>query len=482
LTTEVRVTELDAARAALERGRHVVLLIPPAPEQAGDLWTLLDALPPGARPGGRPGQPEAVIICADPAAATDWVAVAPTAWSVHPVTGLARTARQLALGVPGVLAGAAKDLAALVARSALKLDAVPTIIVAWPETLIAGEHGPTIDTLLGEAHAARRIVLTWNPALLEDFLERHAHRAPMIGTLPIGDDGRPLPPLGSARYAIVPAERRLAAIRDALDVLDPARALVWTPDEAHAERLRTLLGTREAPTDSESIAGSGSRDVSIGVETASEGFDLVICARLPRREQFAALSRHAPPVVLVTAAQLPYLRSLAQPLSALRLPSAADRARDRAEALLTRVAEVLGGGAAVDGELMVLAPLFERFDPAEVAAALLALQREGGRGKGEGPVAPPGDVTPGRGKVFVNVGKKDRVGPKDLVGALIKEVGLLKADIGRIEVRETFTLVEVAARAAERAVAGLSGVTIRGRRIMARLDRGAGGGRGSRER
>ena len=46
-----------------------------------------------------------------------------------------------------------------------------------------------------------------------------------------------------------------------------------------------------------------------------------------------------------------------------------------------------------------------------------------------------------------------------------------KCDIGRVEVRETFSLVEVAAEQAARAARGLTGTTIRGRRVLARLDR-----------
>ena len=74
-------------------------------------------------------------------------------------------------------------------------------------------------------------------------------------------------------------------------------------------------------------------------------------------------------------------------------------------------------------------------------------------------------------KVFVGIGKKDRASAKDLVGALIREAGVAKDDIGRIDVRETFSLVEVAAGAADRAVRGLTGTTICGRRVIARLDR-----------
>ena len=56
-------------------------------------------------------------------------------------------------------------------------------------------------------------------------------------------------------------------------------------------------------------------------------------------------------------------------------------------------------------------------------------------------------------------------------GALIREVGLEKGQIGRIEVREMHSLVEVAPAVADQAVPRLGGVSIRGRRVTARVDR-----------
>ena len=61
---------------------------------------------------------------------------------------------------------------------------------------------------------------------------------------------------------------------------------------------------------------------------------------------------------------------------------------------------------------------------------------------------------------------------KDLVGALIKEAGLQKGQIGKIDVRETFSLVDVASQVTDQAVQRLMGVSIRGRRVSARRDRG----------
>ncbi len=58
------------------------------------------------------------------------------------------------------------------------------------------------------------------------------------------------------------------------------------------------------------------------------------------------------------------------------------------------------------------------------------------------------------------------------MGALIKEVGLAKGQLGRIDVKETFSLVEVAPAVAEQTIKRLGGISIKGRRVTARVDRG----------
>jgi ATP-dependent RNA helicase DeaD len=152
----------------------------------------------------------------------------------------------------------------------------------------------------------------------------------------------------------------------------------------------------------------------------------------------------------------------------LALPSAGDRAQDRAAALRAQIAARLAQGD-VDAELAVLSPLFEEHEPALVAGALLALSRAPSA-ISETPTAAP--QQPGWSKLFVTVGRKDKASAKDLVGALIKEAGLQKGQIGKIDVRDSFSLVDIAATAIEQAVQRLSGVTIRGRRVAARPDRG----------
>jgi len=395
--------------------RHVVLVIPPAVERAGKAWELMEA--------------RAVIVCADHEQAMLWADAAPAELRAHAVTGLGRTAALLKEGRVGVLAGSPADLAALVTRSALKLDTLETLVIAWPESFSA-----ELDTLLGEAPEARRVILSWDPHGLTDFIERHARRAEIVGDIPLDSSARPLGPVASARYAVVPAARRALAVRDVLDAVRSVRPYVWKGGDVTAPA--------ELP-------------------------DAVVATTLPTREELRLLAAIAQPLVVALASQIPYLKSIAS-LSPFALPSAADRAQDRGAALRAAISARLTQSD-VDAELAVLAPLFEEHDPALVAGALLAISRQPSAVSQPSPVASPQS---GWAKVFVTVGTKDRASAKDLVGALIKEVGLQKGQIGKIDVRETFSLVEVSPDAADEAVRRLSGVSIRGRRVTARPDRG----------
>jgi len=381
-------------------------------ERAGKVWELMD--------------PRAIVVCADYEQAVLWADTAPAELRAHAVTGLTRTAALLKEGRVGVLAGAPSDLARLVARAALKLETVETIVVAWPEGF-----ADQLDTLLAEAPNARRVILSWNPHALSEFLERHARRPEIVGDIPLDSVGQPLGPVASARYAVVTNRRR--AVRDALDALRSIRPYVWTGGP---------------------------------VEGPAETPDAVVAAVLPTREELRLLAAIATPAVPVLASQVPYLRSIAT-LTPLPLPAAADCAQDRSAELRAQLAARLAQGD-VDAELAVLAPLFEDHDPALVAGALLALGRQPSAVSQPSPaVAAPA----GWSKVFVTVGKKDNASAKDLVGALIKEAGLEKGQIGKIDVRETFSLVDIAAAAVDQAVRRLTGVSIRGRRVSARPDR-----------
>ena len=121
-----------------------------------------------------------------------------------------------------------------------------------------------------------------------------------------------------------------------------------------------------------------------------------------------------------------------------------------------------------DLALLTLAPLFERHDPTTVAAALFELWTTAGAG-----VPAPAPDIPATARVFVGVGKKDGATVNDLVAVLTKDVRYDRQRIGRVELRDAFALVEIPAQDAERVASALNGLSIRRKRITARVDRGA---------
>ena len=74
-------------------------------------------------------------------------------------------------------------------------------------------------------------------------------------------------------------------------------------------------------------------------------------------------------------------------------------------------------------------------------------------------------------RLFINLGRRDRVRPGDLVGAIANESDLTGRDIGPINITDNFSTVDVPAAAADDVIAAIKRTTIRGKRPTIRRDR-----------
>lgn len=429
----------DAAhRAALESGKPLVYVCPPA---GWALAPLLTRLPSLDGP-----DPDTLVLVADPADVSD---IADAAGRIgprspaHGLGGLARARRLLAAGAVRTLVCTPADAVALARQSALALSTVRRVIVGWPEQSLATDPAGPLDTVLAESRDAQRLIVTTDERLpaLSGFLTHLAHRAPVVQAARL-----PAAPLGgTVRWLTVDDARRGAAALAVLDALHPASALRWDPVPGR-------FAGRDPLAADPALREFGETD---------EQADLALALDLPSTEILAALLAGAREVaVLVRSSQVGYLLRLAAKARPVRVAGEADRALDRALTIRRRLRGRLADGG-LDAELLTLAPLFDEFDPALVAAAALAV--------GTAP-DPPTQVT-GWARIVVTAGRKDGIRAGDLVGALANEVGLARTAIGRIELRDAFTLIEIRADDAEQAVRGLTGTTLRGRRVSARLDR-----------
>jgi ATP-dependent RNA helicase DeaD len=259
-----------------------------------------------------------------------------------------------------------------------------------------------------------------------------------------------------------------------LDELDPEVAAVFTRSDATERELRELL---------ESLGHAGD---DAGVRITRGGpvieADTLILLDIPTREELRAVMGGATPTVvaIVQPRQLETVRALAggAAVTPLHASGAPARARKRVAAMRSQLREVLASGIPAH-ELLALEPLLEEYDGVEVAAAALRLlERERERARDvvramPAPTVPP-PAQPGGGwtRIFVGAGTRDRVGPGDLVGAITGEAGVTRESIGKIDLRENHSLVEIASGEAERVAGALTGTMLRGRRVIARVDKG----------
>jgi ATP-dependent RNA helicase DeaD len=379
-------------------------------------------------------------------------------------TDARRASRVLRAASAHVVAGPPAALVELVQASVLKLDNVRAVVLAWAEDLGAS---PTraLETLMAELpkDAARIVIASAMSPAVEQLVERYARRARKAQ--PTNEEA--LAP-ASLSYVTVHEGGRLRALRRVLDAVDPESGFVVVRSPDARESVASLLRSLGY--------GHGSDIVRVG-ETPDAPVQLMVLFELPTGEnELRALVQGHPAsrvVALVTARQIAALRRFAGgAVAPLVLPEAAARARSREESLRDELRAILSTGH-FSRELIALEPLLSDHDGVEVAAAALRLlDTERAKPHGAGGGGAPQSVAPPMTRLYLNVGSMDNVRPGDLVGAITSEAGISKGEMGKVDVRERHSTVEVATTVANSVVSKITGVSIRNRRVLARVDDG----------
>jgi hypothetical protein len=362
----------------------------------------------------------------------------------------ARAQRRLRDGTLQVLLTTPEVALQLCRRSALKAESLSHIVLVWPDGLESPE--PLTQILQDANKDAQRLLVPLSPAPPRDLTERYVRRAVVAGPL-----ATPFPTQSNlaVQSAITAWSARPTVLRSVLETLDPPTAVIWTADRGSAEEVRSMLSAADEIT-----------VVTGNAPTAS----LIIAYDIPDPARLIQLASVGNVILLLPPHAVPYLRLVTDRHKPLRLPGALEAAESIASARRARIESAIDAPGQSNA-LLAIAPLFERHDPAQVAAALYQLWC--GEGEKVEPAAPVA-ATPATAKVWVGMGKKDEVTPNDLVAVLTRELRMDRTRIGKIEIREVYCLVEVPAEDAEEIARRMNGLTIRRRRVTARVDRGAG--------
>jgi ATP-dependent RNA helicase DeaD len=466
----------EAAIPILRKGNNLVLVAGPG---SGLLVTWLVPLLERIEPDGGPASILALTATRDAAGR-----LAESAARLAAVTGHAVAALGSPWALPQraqVMFGTPTDVLARVAMGDLALDAVQVVVLDQANQVERLDGLDEVERVLAYVPPTTQRVLTSLPvsATISDLAERHFRRAL---TLPAPEDGE-VPDRGRVRFRITPEPRDGAALALAQELLAGGvrHLLFFCRSEDRAADLGdylTLHGfVAGAPGDETvpvwlgvdalaaraAVAGSeGVNVVSYDVPTDPDSLD--------RRH-----GMRKDGVVLVLARELPHLKSLGRltGYDTVPYPPPGDRTPSSIEQLRATLERAIAEEDTAP-YLSALEPLFERFDPAEVAAAAVALLR--GRGAAESTRAPTPSAAeppsaPAWAKLFIGVGERDGLRPADLVGAITGEAGVDGRAIGKVEIRESHSLVEVHDAVARAVIKALNGTTIKGRAVRADFDR-----------
>lgn len=390
-----------------------------------------------------------------------------------------------------VVIGALASVSGAIGRSALKLDALQTIVVESLSILLAEFGRDALDGIMTAVprDAQRVITTTVENGDVERFVESYVRR-PMHVPARLADPvaGADRPAVGIAHYLVVAEHAKDDALARLLVRSAEEDVLVTTRSTQRAHDVRLMLEGRGY-----AAAESGALRVQSAMEAPPRGAR-VIAYDVPMDVETLTHVHTGAGLILVTPGELAHLRRLAQNANVtLQAEKARAADRDVGAGFRSDVRRALAERD-LEAQLLLLDPLFDEYSPAEVAAALSALLREQRALDAEprNAAAPPESAAAGTKqsapatftRLFLSIGSRDNVRAGDLVGAITGEAGITGSQVGKIELRDTFSVVEVAADAAERVIRALNGTTMRGRSLRVDYDRrgssarAAGGERG----
>jgi ATP-dependent RNA helicase DeaD len=372
-------------------------------------------------------------------------------------TASPRAARLLRQFPAQVITGAPAELVALLQGSALKPESVRGVVFAWLDTILGTPDAQPLENLLGELpkEGARIVLATETTPELEALVERYARRARRVAEPAAATDVAPL----SADYVTVTDASRLVTLRRLLDALDMPRAAIYARHTMIRDQAAAIVRSLGYPADAVRVEAEGSGDSA----------DPLVLVELPAsREELRRLVGATPRPIhaLVLPSQVASLRALlgGGAVAPITLLDAAERARGREAALRASLRDVLTSGD-LRREVLALEPLLSEHDALEVAAAALRLLEQQRPAR----AAATASVQPMQ-RLFVNLGEKDGVRAQEIVNAVTTEAGIPGSQVGKVEVRDTHSLVEVAASVAALVADKLTGSVVRGRRVQARVD------------
>lgn len=469
----------ESALPILAKGNNLVLEAGPG---SGLLvaWSvpLLDRI----RPGGEGAK--ILVGCATPETAE---LLAESVARLTAVTGHSVAALGSSWALPeraDVVFGAVSGLFEALSAGVVSADGVEAVVLDQAQLFETFSDLDRVERVLDYVPTeAQRILsaLPMSPAV-HDLVSRLFKRTMSV---PGPDQGAPR--RGEVRFRIAPEPREAAALNVVDELLSGGsrHVLVYCRNADRAADVGDFLTLH-------GFAAGAPGDADVPVWLGIDALEARSAAK--GTERLAVVSCDAPSdadvldrrhsigetgVVIVLPRELAQLKALGRRTGYETVPFPPPPAPDTPITQLRSSLEAAIEERDIAPYLLALEPLFERHGPEEVAAAAVALMRQGtsagqsgsaGSSPATGAAARAAE-TPSWAKLFITVGQRDGLRVGDLLGAVTGEAGVPGDAVGKIDIHESHSIIEVHDTVARGVIQALNGTTIKSRAVRVDFDR-----------
>lgn len=416
---------------------------------------------------------------------------------VLPVYGgqpIERQFRALKVGVQIVVGTPGRVLDHL-DRGTLSLDNVKMVVLDEADQMLDMGFREDIEKILAETPKERQTVLfsATIPAPIKEISRRFQKNPEFVRV-----QHRELTvPQIEQLYLEVRNREKTEVLCRILEMYDPELALVFCNTKRAVDELMTQLQTRGYF--SEALHGDmkqsqrdrvmakfrrGAIDVLIATDVAARGIDvddvdLVINFDVPQDVEYyvhrigrtARAGREGRAITFVGPKEIYKLRSIQKyahiTITAIPLPTARDVERTRMRNLVEKIKESSDDGDNEKYVEIVEQIMVDGYTSLDIAAALLKMRLDTGTDVDESTsIQADSYGHSGIVQLCMNLGREDRIRPKDIVGAITGETGITGKEIGAISIFDTYSLLEVPQEKAKQVIEGMVGKSIGGIKLV----------------
>lgn len=395
---------------------------------------------------------------------------------------------QIVIGTPGRVMDHLR-------RHTLKPQTVDIVVLDEADEMLNMGFREDIETILGQLPEERQTMLfsATMPKPILEIAKRYLHEPEIVKVI---QKELTVPKIEQYYYEVNPRKKNEVLSR-LLDMYDPSLSLVFCNTKRKVDELvadlkgrgyfaEGLHGDMKQSQRDRVMNGfrNGRTDILVATDVAARGIDVddveaVFNYDVPQDDEYyvhrigrtGRAGREGRAFTLVVGKEIYKLKDIQRycktKIRRQPIPSVNDVAAIKVEKLLEQAGELI----ATDGLGRMMDLLEEYLDGSdysatEMAAALLAMQL-GETSTQTLPKEEFGDTgaEPGMVRMFMNIGKKDRVRIGDILGAVAGESGMEGALVGTIDMYDNFSFVEVPQEYAAAVLEAMNHSKIKGHRV-----------------